>query len=135
MWLRVLGFKVYNSKTVRCCAAFLASCRGSHNEWRTIELKMWQMVHDCFSRINTFLSHLNGGVKQYMELLKVASQILDNELTDTCLQCLSVIPWSFEEEQVGEFCVSGNYFGLGSDFANDLRWRVYCKRELVCRKL
>lgn len=46
---------------------------------------------------------------------------------DLCLQCLSAIPWSSdEEEQIRSFC---NYEYLSSDSAADLNARLLTKRE------
>jgi hypothetical protein len=124
--------KVYaDSSRLRQCSKYFATCmddrwaRSTHVSSQLgfhLELQADVVYYrDCFSRMAPrSLFQPMPSVDHCLELLKVASQIMFQEVVDMGIKYLSAMPWSTDDEvKIRRFCASG-HISLDSEAHGDL---------------
>ncbi|KAG0555292.1 hypothetical protein KC19_12G158700 [Ceratodon purpureus] len=115
--------KIYaDSSRLRQCSKYFETCMkkrwapskplSSQMEFH-LELQAHAVYYrECFSRMKPldFLKPIRS-VEHCLELLKIAQQIMYQDLVDLGIKYLSAAPWtSDEEKQIRSFCTLGHFF-------------------------
>jgi hypothetical protein len=131
--------KVYaDSRRLRECSKYFETCMddrwaGSKPTPSQLEFHLELQAdvvyyHDCFSRMEPgsfFQPKPIPSVDHCLELLKVASQIIFQEVVDLGIKYLSATPWSADdEEKICRFCESG-HISFDSEAHGDLIARLH----------
>ena len=135
--------KIYaDSRRLRQCSKYFEMCMNKR--WAQSDPVSTQMefclelqtdvvyYHDCFSRMKplSFRKPIPS-VEHCLELIKVASQIVYQELVDLGMNYLASTPWSADEEdQIRKFCEFGHIF-VNPEAHGDLigRLRLYLNEK------